>query len=106
MRQFVDFRLINMRLGYIADRSYLTLIGNIVLFIPIGYFLNNFVNLNIIKKYILFLLFIITLEVSQYIFGKGCLDINDVIINVLGFSLGYYLKYKINKFSLTMKKKH
>jgi glycopeptide antibiotics resistance protein len=67
------------------------LIANIVLFIPFG----------LLKKltkwsYLKFVFAIIIIEMLQFIFLRGIADIDDVILNSIGFLIGYFLITKIN----------
>jgi VanZ like family len=70
--------------------SFYNLAGNIGLFIPFGIFL-------IVKKrspfqlFYLPLLFTSLIELLQFITGRGSLDIDDFMLNVLGFFIGYLL---------------
>ena len=67
------------------------LLGNIILYIPFGaYFLFKFRNLQ--KRYII-LLFVVPLltEVIQLVAGVGVFDINDIIFNSTGITIGLAL---------------
>ena len=69
------------------------LLGNIVLFIPLGYFLPT-LNSSLRKFYLTFLavtIIITTIELTQLVFMVGTCDIDDLILNLLGASLGYGL---------------
>ena len=71
----------------------INLVGNVVMFVPLGFFLpqiygkkSNFL------KYILFVAAIILLvEVLQLITLLGSCDIDDLILNLLGASFGYLI---------------
>ena len=69
------------------------LLGNIVLFIPLGYFLPA-LSSSLRKFYLTFLavtIIITTIELTQLFFMVGTCDIDDLILNLLGASLGYGL---------------
>ena len=70
--------------------------GNIAIFMPLGVLLPLF-----IKKKPLIILFPFVLsigvEVSQYLLKNGQPDIDDVILNVIGFFIGYLMKVLFDK---------
>ena len=81
----------------------INLAGNIIAFIPFGYLLPMVLK---DKTHFLSILFCsfstsILIEIFQYILGVGVSDIDDVLLNVVGGILGYYL-YKIFKKMITM----
>ena len=71
------------------------LLGNVILFAPYGFLgilypkLNNYRNL-----FICFFLSINYLEFSQYFFKRGYAEFDDVMLNTIGMSLGYWLYKK------------
>jgi len=76
-------------------------LGNIILFLPYGFFLSYFVKLRKVKYVFAFSLFVsVIVEIIQYRIGR-VFDIDDVILNVVGGLLGYYLyrlaSYLLNK---------
>ena len=68
---------------------------NIILFIPLGFFLPLlYKNYNRVNRVVLTgFLFSISIETVQ-MFGMGATDINDLITNTVGTCLGYYI-YKV-----------
>ena len=75
----------------------LDIFGNIILFIPLGIYINmvgknSKVSKNIYKIIIISLIF----EVSQYVFGIGASDITDLITNTIGgvIGIGIYMAIK------------
>ena len=68
---------------------------NIILFIPLGFFLPLlYKNYNRVNRVVLTgFLFSVSIETVQ-MFGMGATDINDLITNTVGTCLGYYL-YKV-----------
>ena len=68
---------------------YYNVIGNIVLFIPFGYFVSDYLKAKRIS-HILFVSIIISLtaEAIQYKIGRA-FDIDDIILNVLGSIIGF-----------------
>lgn len=79
-----------------SDNTFLLIIGNIFVYIPIGIY---FRYLNKIKNnknlIIIFVLCIILIETIQYVFRMGVWDINDIILNTLGFSIGVIIINKL-----------
>lgn len=73
---------------------YKNILGNVLLFLPFGFFVGYFIKVN--KISVVFLItFIISLsiETTQLAIGR-VFDVDDVILNVLGGILGFIL-YKI-----------
>lgn len=73
---------------------YRNIIGNIVLFLPFGFFTSYYLELN--KKSFIFLITIIVSFVIEFIQLKigRAFDVDDVILNIIGGYLGY-LMYRI-----------
>ncbi len=65
--------------------------GNLFMFLPYGFFISYFLKLNK-KSIILFLSLIVscTIESTQFLIGR-VFDVDDIMLNVLGGLLGYYL---------------
>ncbi|WWU65280.1 VanZ family protein [Clostridium baratii] len=68
-------------------------IGNIGAYIPIGvYIIHRFKHSNRVNSIIAFIIYIFIGEIVQYIFKLGAFDINDIILNTMGFYLGISCK--------------
>ena len=67
---------------------FINLIGNILLFIPLGAILSSFNKIGLIKKILLAIVTIIVLETLQYILRLGVFDIIDIICNMIGVVIG------------------
>ncbi|MBV7275853.1 VanZ family protein [Clostridium thailandense] len=80
-------------------------VGNIVIFIPLGTYLLLFKNDKRVATNLLFI-FIVSLfvEITQGLLGLGASDIDDVILNSLGGLIGI-LGYKFLLFTLRDRKK-
>lgn len=69
------------------------IIGNIAAFVPMGFLLP--IAFGKLKEFlrVLFVVLVATLsiEIFQYISGTGVSDIDDVILNVLGGVMGYFM---------------
>lgn len=66
-------------------------VGNILIFIPYGFFASYFLKVN--KKSILFFLSLftsVTIETTQLVIGR-VFDIDDILLNVVGGMLGFFL---------------
>lgn len=66
------------------------ILGNIVLFVPAGIFLNN-------KNIIIVLLFIILKEVFQFICNIGSFDIDTILLNICGIVFGIMIQKYIHQ---------
>ncbi|PAE44034.1 hypothetical protein CHI06_03105 [Bacillus sp. 7884-1] len=73
--------------------SFYNLAANIALFIPFGIFL-KMKQRSIFQLVYIPILFISLLELLQYFTLRGSLDIDDFILNLLGFFIGY-LEYPL-----------
>ncbi len=70
---------------------YNQVLGNILLLIPFGFFVTDYVKIT--KLRIIFFLTLLTslvIESTQYFIGR-CFDIDDIILNVLGGIIGFLL---------------
>lgn len=78
---------------YLVKHAIINLLGNIVMFIPLGFFLPIIIKNT--RKYIIFLLYVIvsitTVEVVQLFTLLGSCDIDDLIFNTIGASIGYLI---------------
>lgn len=66
------------------------LVGNIVLFIPVGFLFPVVVNRK--KWYAVFasgLVFSLLIECIQLVTKRGCFDLDDILFNVIGEMIGY-----------------
>lgn len=68
----------------------LLLLGNIIMYIPVGYFIMKGQK-GFLKNLSLFIVFIFLVESTQYLLMLGIFDINDIILNSLGFMIGMIL---------------
>jgi glycopeptide antibiotics resistance protein len=67
-------------------------LGNFILFYPMGIFLPClFRNVRTVKKSLLIsLCTILSVEIVQLVFRLGIFDIDDLILNITGWILGYF----------------
>ena len=74
------------------------LLLNLAAFIPMGFFICLFTKgKNKYKHTYLVLVIPVLIEVLQYIFATGALDINDIILNVISGIIGVTAYAAINK---------
>ncbi len=91
---FIPFKEI-FRYDLTSPLFYRNVLGNILLFLPFGYFTSYFVKVN--KSYLNLIIIFITsfsIEFIQSQIGRS-FDIDDMLLNIIGGYLGYLL-YKIS----------
>lgn len=73
------------------------IIGNIVIFIPIGLFISFICKINFKKILLIGISFSFSIEITQYMislllwFSYRVSDIDDMLLNTLGFVIGFYV---------------
>ncbi len=73
--------------------AFYNLAANIALFIPLGiYFRFVYQKSTLPKVLLISILSVSCIELFQYISHRGTLDIDDLILNVLGMIIGYFLQ--------------
>lgn len=84
---------------YLRRHALANLAGNVVLFIPLGFFLPAVLSkLRAFWRTLLCtLLGIAAIEVLQLVLKVGCCDIDDLLLNTLGASAGYLLFYLLRR---------
>ena len=81
-------------------KFYKNIIGNILLFLPYGFFVSNYLeSKKIYRPIVLSIIVSTTIEAVQYYIGR-VFDIDDIILNVIGAVLGY-LVYRLFNFLKT-----
>lgn len=102
LRPFVTLRLYWKLLyspnEYLARHAVINLAGNVVMFIPLGFFLPYLApKLRTWYKTLGFTVVLILLvEAVQYLTRLGSCDIDDLILNIVGAFIGYIL-WRITK---------
>lgn len=95
----IPFRTINEFLtsGYNLRIIGTNIVGNIVAFMPMGFLLPIvFKKLDKLHKVVFVSVFAtLLIEVSQYISGVGASDIDDVVLNMFGVVIGYWVFRKV-----------
>ncbi|NLZ80619.1 MAG: VanZ family protein [Clostridiales bacterium] len=90
------FRTISPYLKNITDSyAYMNILGNIVPFIPFGFFVPMvlFKKVRFLKTILLSFLCVLLFEIFQFISMLGFFDIDDVILNTLGCMVGYLIYF-------------
>lgn len=73
----------------------INILGNILLFIPLGFYLKAFIK-DFKANIIMIISIPIAIELTQYIFRVGSADIDDFILNVLGELIGLLILLLVN----------
>lgn len=90
---FIPFKEI-MRYSFTSILFYKNVLGNVLLFIPFGYFVNYILkNRKIIIATFITLVTSLSIEIIQMNIGRS-FDIDDIILNLTGGIIGYFI-YKI-----------
>lgn len=93
----VPFKMIigTFSLGRIDYELFFLFLGNIAIFLPLGVFISALTR-NKIFLAVFPLVLSVSIEISQYLLGNGHPDVDDVILNILGFYLGIFIKIGID----------
>lgn len=87
---FVPFKEM-FRYDFGTVMFYKNVIGNMIMFMPFGFFISYF--LKIKKCHIMFIMSLITsltIETTQLMIGR-VFDVDDIILNILGGLVGYFV---------------
>ena len=85
-----------MRYKMGTDAFKLNVIGNILIFLPFGYFVSNYVKANKISHILIIsVITSFTVEFVQHYIGRS-FDIDDILLNVVGSILGFLLYIALN----------
>ncbi len=75
---------------------FINIVGNLVIFIPLGFILNN-INKNKIVNIVIGLIIIVVLESIQFISKRGVLDLVDIFLNSLGLIISIFVTSRKEK---------
>ncbi|MBE6149402.1 MAG: VanZ family protein [Firmicutes bacterium] len=93
---FIPFKEM-LRYDFGSELFFRNVIGNMIMFIPYGFFISYVLkNEKPIVAIILTFIVSLTIEVTQSLIGR-VFDIDDIILNVLGGSVGFVLYYFANR---------
>lgn len=87
---FIPFKEM-LRYEFGTKLFFKNVVGNMIMFIPFGFFTSYFLKLKkIYSTFILTLLTSITIETTQLLIGR-VFDIDDILLNILGGLIGYFI---------------
>ena len=81
----------------------INLLGNIIVFIPFGLCLPVFFPNKKLYPVLLTFLFIFLMESLQLVLRRGAFDIDDFILNAVGYGAGYFLYCILQRFEIRLK---
>lgn len=85
----IPFRSISPYLKNITEPyAFKNIIANILVFIPLGFFVSNKNSKNVFKTLFICLSVILSIECIQLLFKIGFFDVDDIILNFIGSLLG------------------
>lgn len=94
---FIPFKeMFRYQIG--SQMFFKNVVGNMMMFIPFGFFVSYFLKLK--KSYSIALLSILTsltIELTQIMVGR-VFDVDDIILNIIGGLIGFLIYYIIYKF--------
>ncbi len=93
---FIPFKEI-FRYSIGTPAFYKNVVGNLIMFLPYGFFVSYFIKSK--KPYLIILLSLIvsiTIETTQMVIGR-VFDVDDIFLNVLGAIIGYLVYKVLNK---------
>ena len=101
---FIPFKEVT-RYQFGSSLFYINVIGNILLFMPYGFFASYYLKLD--KKRITCLLILIvslSIECVQLLIGR-CFDVDDILLNLIGGMLGYFVYWLLDIITDKMSKR-
>lgn len=94
----IPFRSISPYLKNITEPyAFKNIIANILVFIPLGFFVSNKNSKNVFKVLIICLGVILSIECIQLLFKIGFFDVDDIILNFLGSLIGLIINLLAQK---------
>jgi glycopeptide antibiotics resistance protein len=101
---FIPFREI-FRYEFLSKKFIKNIVGNLIMFLPYGLFITYFLKTKNIKIILVLTLIVsFTIETTQLFIGR-VFDIDDVLLNVIGSLLGFYLYNLESKLPSSLKNK-
>lgn len=94
----IPFRTMSPYLKNITETyAFKNIIANILVFIPLGFFISNKNPKNVFKALIICLGVILSIELIQLFFKIGFFDVDDIILNFIGSLLGVFISLFVRK---------
>ena len=85
----IPFRSISPYLRNITEPfAFKNIIANILVFIPLGFFVSNKNPKNVFKTLVICISVILSIECIQLLFKIGFFDVDDIILNFIGSLIG------------------
>lgn len=85
-----------LRYDFNSELFKYNVIGNLVMFLPFGYFISNYVNAKKVPQiFLLSAIASLTIELVQLQIGRA-FDIDDVILNIIGGICGFLIYISLN----------
>lgn len=85
----IPFKSISPYLKNITEPyAFKNIIANILVFIPLGFFVSNKNSKNVFKTLAICLSVILSIELIQLLFKIGFFDVDDIILNFIGSLIG------------------
>ncbi|ROR25818.1 glycopeptide antibiotics resistance protein [Mobilisporobacter senegalensis] len=91
-------------LSLVFSKLWIFSLGNLLAFVPFGILIPMVLSTKYYKFIFIFLISILSLEILQMVTYLGSFDIEDIIVNSLGATIGYFA-YKIGNKSKSRLKK-
>ncbi|SDF39330.1 VanZ like family protein [Fontibacillus panacisegetis] len=98
MYNIIPFSTIShfLQMDRLSGAKIINLAGNIGVFVPFGILIPLILKRGLIRSWILFLSGILILETTQLLTRRGSFDVDDFILNSVGFLIGYGLYKAVN----------
>lgn len=94
----IPFRSISPYLRNITEPyAFKNIAANIVIIIPLGFFVSNKNSKNVFKALIICLSVILSIECIQLLFKIGFFDVDDIILNFIGSLIGVLINLLAQK---------
>lgn len=94
---FIPFKEM-FRYAIFSRPFFINILGNMLMFLPYGFFLAYYLKTNkLIVPLVLSLITSVTIESTQLLIGR-VFDVDDIILNVVGTIVGFYLYRLFKKF--------
>ena len=91
------YSIIHRTIPYLIPHEIISLLGNFALFMPFGYFIPRlFEKYRVFIKFILFtFVVLLSIETLQVLTIRGCFDVDDIILNLAGAVIGFFIARKV-----------
>lgn len=94
----IPFRSISPYLRNITEPyAFKNIIANILVFIPLGFFVSSKNSKNVFKTLVICISVILSIECIQLLFKIGFFDVDDIILNFLGSLIGLIINLLAQK---------